>query len=53
MFGSSHFADWPAEVQARQFFANGGARLHVVRVDASGQLERWQATAVGGWSRET
>jgi hypothetical protein len=39
MFGSAHTADWPAEVQARQFFANGGAQLHVVRVDASGPLE--------------
>ncbi len=39
MFGSAHPADWPAEVQGRQFFANGGARLHVIRVDASGPLE--------------
>jgi hypothetical protein len=39
MFGSAHPGDWPAEVQARQFFANGGARLHVVRVDPSGPLE--------------
>lgn len=39
MFGSAHPADWPAEVQVRQFFANGGARLHVLRVDASGPLE--------------
>jgi len=38
-FGSAHPVDWPAEVQARQFFANGGARLHVVRVDPSGPLE--------------
>jgi hypothetical protein len=39
MFGSAHPADWPAEAQARQFFANGGVRLHVVRVDASGPPE--------------
>ena len=39
LFGSAHFADWPAEIQARQYFANGGTRLHVVRVDAAGPLE--------------
>jgi len=38
-FGSAHPAGWPAEVQALQYFANGGTRLHVVRVDASGPLE--------------
>lgn len=32
LFSSVTPAEWPAEVQARQFFANGGAALHVVRV---------------------
>lgn len=38
MFGSTAPASWPAEVQARQFFANGGAALHVVRVTDDGPL---------------
>lgn len=39
LFGSASAADWPAEIQVRQFFANGGSRLHVVRVDPAGPLE--------------
>jgi hypothetical protein len=39
IFGSVQPGDWPAEVQARQFFANGGVRLYVLRVDTSGPLE--------------
>lgn len=31
-FGSEDPAAWPAEVQVRSFFANGGDALHVVRV---------------------
>jgi len=32
MFASAAPASWPAEVQARQFFANGGVALNVVRI---------------------
>lgn len=31
-FGSEHPSSWPAELQARQFFASGGLDLYVVRV---------------------
>lgn len=37
-FGSTNSANWPAEIQARQFFAHGGAVLHVVRVSGTGSL---------------
>ncbi|MBI1177235.1 hypothetical protein GC207_07320 [bacterium] len=37
-FGSANSAAYPAEVQARQFFANGGTSLHVIRVSDSGSL---------------
>jgi hypothetical protein len=37
-FGSTNPAAWPAEVQARQFFANGGTSLHVIRIAATGSL---------------
>ncbi|HYG23162.1 MAG TPA: hypothetical protein VEH04_10300 [Verrucomicrobiae bacterium] len=37
-FGSTNPASWPAEVQACQFFANGGAALHVIRVTDTGSL---------------
>ncbi len=37
-FSSANAAAWPAEVQARQFFANGGAALYVVRVTGAGPL---------------
>jgi hypothetical protein len=37
-FGSGALGNWPAEVQARQFFANGGASLYVVRVAGTGAL---------------
>src|SRR5207253_6879257 len=39
IFGSNNLANWPAEVQARQFFAQGGSTLFVVRVSASGPLD--------------
>jgi hypothetical protein len=38
LFSSANPAAWPAEVQARQFFANGGAALYVVRVTGAGLL---------------
>ncbi len=38
MFASSAPAAWPAEVQARQFFANGGVSLHVTRISDSKPL---------------
>ena len=38
LFSSANPAAWPAEVQARQFFANGGAALYVVRVTGAGAL---------------
>ena len=38
LFGSADPAAWPAEVQARQFFANGGNSLHIVRVAPKGPL---------------
>ena len=34
-FGSGAAASWPAEAQARQFFANGGSSLEVVRIPDS------------------
>ncbi|HWB97928.1 MAG TPA: hypothetical protein VG672_14535, partial [Bryobacteraceae bacterium] len=37
-FGSGMLSAWPAEVQARQFFANGGTSLYVMRVAATGTL---------------
>jgi len=37
-FGSANPAAWPAEVQAREFFANGGTSLYIVRVLESGAL---------------
>jgi len=44
IFSSANAAAWPAEVQARQFFANGGAALYVVRVTGAAPL----ADALGG-----
>src|SRR5260221_13341354 len=38
LFGSANPAAWPAEVQARQFFANGGAALYVAPVAGAGPL---------------
>ena len=38
IFASATPASFPAEVQARQFFANGGGALHVVRVTDDGSL---------------
>jgi hypothetical protein len=35
VFGSDNLTNWPAEIQARQFFAQGGEALHVIRVDDS------------------
>ncbi len=37
-FGSGAAGNWPAEIQARQFFANGGTSLYVVRVAGAGTL---------------
>jgi hypothetical protein len=37
-FGSADPAVWPAEVQARQFFNNGGAALWVIRIAGIGPL---------------
>ncbi len=37
-FGSGAVGNWPAEIQARQFFANGGTSLFVVRVEGTGAL---------------
>ncbi|MBA2432392.1 MAG: hypothetical protein H0V56_09795 [Chthoniobacterales bacterium] len=38
LFGSTTPASYPAELQVRQFFANGGAALHVVRISPEGAL---------------
>lgn len=38
LFAADNPAAWPAEVQARQFFRNGGASLAVVRVDPARPL---------------
>lgn len=38
LFSSGDQAAWPAEVQARQFFANGGGSLYVVRIAETGSL---------------
>jgi len=38
IFGSGAAASWPAEAQARQFFANGGNSMAVVRVSDTGSL---------------
>ncbi len=43
-FASGNPSAWPAEVQAREFFANGGTELIVVRVTDAGSL----ATALTG-----
>jgi hypothetical protein len=37
-FSSGNAAAWPAEVQAREFFANGGTSLYIVRVRDTGPL---------------
>lgn len=34
-FGSDDLSAWPAEIQAQQFFRNGGVLLEVVRLDPS------------------
>lgn len=36
IFGSNDFTAWPAEVQARHFFLNGGSALHIVRLREDG-----------------
>jgi hypothetical protein len=33
LFGSADPAAWPAEMQARQYFRNGGGSLEIVRID--------------------
>ena len=38
LFGSPAPSAWPAEVQAREFFANGGQVLDIVRLETSGSL---------------
>jgi hypothetical protein len=38
VFGSTDPTAWPAEMQARQFFSNGGSSLYIVRVRDSGPL---------------
>ena len=38
MFSSASPSSWPAEVQAREFFANGGRELIIVRVADIGSL---------------
>lgn len=40
LFGSPDPVAWPEEVQARQFFANGGASLFVVRLRSTGAYSR-------------
>ena len=37
-FGSTDPAAWPAEVQSRQFFANGGTSFYVIRIADTGSL---------------
>ncbi len=37
-FGSANPAGWPAEIQARQFFANGGQTLRIARAAGDGPL---------------
>jgi len=39
LYGSSTPAAWPAELQARRFFAQQGAALHVIRANPSGSLK--------------
>ena len=38
LYGSSTPTVWPAELQARRFFANQGPALHVIRANPSGSL---------------
>ena len=37
-FASGNSSTWPAEVQAREYFANGGTELTIVRVSDTGSL---------------
>ena len=39
LYGSSTPAGWPAELQARRFFAQQGTALHVIRANPSGSLK--------------
>ncbi len=39
LYGSSNPGAWPAELQARRFFAQQGATLHVIRANPSGSLK--------------
>ncbi|MDQ8190136.1 phage tail sheath family protein [Roseibacillus persicicus] len=39
LFAATEASDWPAEIQVRQFFRNGGSSLEVVRVHPSLPLE--------------
>ena len=49
-FGSGNPAAWPAEAEARQFFANGGSALYVVRVSDSGALADALAGSDADWT---
>ena len=46
-FSSGNPSAWPAEIQAREFFANGGTSLYVVRVSDAIPLRR----CIGGTGR--
>lgn len=53
LFASANPAAWPAEMQARQFFRNGGTSLEIVRIDPSRGLAdalagNFQAPALRG-----
>lgn len=53
LFASATPAAWPAEMQARQFFRNGGTSLEIVRIDPSRELPEalagnFQAPALRG-----
>jgi hypothetical protein len=39
LYGSSNPVAWPAELQARRFFAQQGAALHVIRANPGGSLK--------------
>ncbi len=47
VFGSSAIVDWPAEIQANRFFAQGGIRLWVIRADPGGNLSQALVGAAG------
>lgn len=50
LFSSADHAAWPAEVQGRQFFANGGGSLYVVRIAETGLLADALAGSASGLS---